>query len=59
MSRELVNDDDFMARWWLAVNEAAKELSEMPIDYKFFVGDLVKIDGVMHVYDGDRWVKYD
>jgi hypothetical protein len=53
----LINDDQFMARFYANI----KELKDynFPIDHHFYLGDAVKIDGVLHVWDGKSWANTD
>jgi len=53
----LLNDDRFLAR----VLENLRELKDLhlPAEHKFFVGDMVKIDGVIHMWDGQTWANND
>ena len=49
----LINDDEFMIR----MLDSVKELKDynFPPDHKFYRGDLVKIGGVFHMWDGEKW----
>ena len=53
----LINDAEFMAFLYASV----KELKDynFPPDHKFFLGDMVKIDGVLHQWDGEKWANED
>lgn len=53
----LINNPAFMAK----VYESIKELKDydFPPDHKFYIGDMVKIDGVLHMWDGQRWANKD
>ena len=53
----LINDPEFMAFLYSSV----KELKDynFPPDHHFFIGDMVKIDGVLHQWDGEKWANDD
>ncbi len=40
---------------WMVTN--LRELHTLPQGYELFFGDLVLIDGVVHAWDGERWVR--
>ena len=53
----LLNDVGFM----MMVLENVKELKDydFPPDHHFYRGDMTKIDGVLHMWDGEKWANQD
>lgn len=53
----LINNPEFMAKVYASV----KELKDynFPPDHRFYIGDMVKIDGVLHQWDGTKWANED
>lgn len=51
----LINNDAFMAK----VISELPELKDIPKDQKLYIGDMVKIDGRVHMWDGQKWANED
>jgi hypothetical protein len=49
----LLNDDVFMSK----ILSGIKELEDykLPLNHKFYIGDMVKINGVLSMWDGEKW----
>jgi hypothetical protein len=48
----LLNNDAFMVK----VISELPELKDIPKDHKLYIGDMVKIDGRVHMWYGQKWV---